>query len=340
MPNMKMGMDREEISVLHHQMSEVIVLEDDGQEAVQDEQDDQHVQQEEQLVDDHDGCDMEDKFAEGKVKHKELNNQLSFRLAETKLSNEPDSCTTAPAINRGREGRPLTINNIFSETKYSDSVKVAGQGDPVQDDHGPQHHHHPQEDVIYKLTDLLVGAVQAEHGAAGGGEAVQDGQGQHDEDRVRACEDGAREDGAREDEAGEDGAREDGAREHGAREHGGRDDGVHDDDERRDGVRGDGVRDDRASGLWKQSGSQEVRKKRSARKRLRGIEAGVVQSKITSFIKRFPNLRKTSPSKKLTFGTDQGPINKNYFNFKRKSDQMESPSKQPERINRFGLETN
>ena len=83
-----------------------------------------------------------------------------------------------------------------------------------------------------------------------------------------------------------------------------------------------------------------MRKKRRARKRLKGIEAGVVQSKITSFIKMFPNLRKTSPSKNLTFGTDQGPRNTNNLNFKRKSDQLESPSKQPERIYPFRLETN
>ena len=84
---------------------------------------------------------------------------------------------------------------------------------------------------------------------------------------------------------------------------------------------------------------KEVRRKRSARKRLTEIEAGVVQSKITSFIQMFPNLRRTSPSKKLIFGTDQGPRNNN-FNFKRKVDQLDSPTKQPERINQFRLETN
>ena len=31
------------------------------------------------------------------------------------MNNEPDSCTTSPAINRGREGRPHTIENIYLE---------------------------------------------------------------------------------------------------------------------------------------------------------------------------------------------------------------------------------
>ena len=93
-----------------------VVLHNDGQEAVQG---DQHVQREEQEDDDHSCSNLEDNFAEEKV----FDNQESFRLAETKLYNKPVSCTTAPATNRGREGRRHTSNNIYGEVCSSRSSR-------------------------------------------------------------------------------------------------------------------------------------------------------------------------------------------------------------------------
>ena len=80
-------------------------------------QGDQHDQQEEEQ-DDEDYCsDLEDKV---------FNNQLSFWLAENELYSKPVSCTTAPATNRGREGRRHTSNNIYGETslEYCGRVKL------------------------------------------------------------------------------------------------------------------------------------------------------------------------------------------------------------------------
>ena len=221
-----------------------VVLHNDGQEAVQG---DQHVQREEQEDDGHSCSNLEDNFEEKTV----FNNQESFSLAETKLYNKPVSCTTAPATNRGREGRHHTSSNIYGETstEYSDRVKLAGQGDPVQDVHGPHHHYHPQEDghedrheeepqdmintdmisVIRNLTDrhYEVGRLQGRPQASAEGQLEEDVGGS-------------------------------------GHEHG------------RYGGAGHGE-------------SLRGRKKKCEEK----IEAGVVQSKITSFIKMFPNLRKT-----------------------------------------------
>ena len=62
------------------------------------------------------------------------------------------------------------------------------------------------------------------------------------------------------------------------------------------------------------------RKKRSAKKRLIGVEPGYVQSTITQFLQRFPNLTAGGPSVRLSFDqTTTGGI------LKRKSGHIEGP---------------
>ena len=66
--------------------------------------------------------------------------------------------------------------------------------------------------------------------------------------------------------------------------------------------------------------SQKKRIKRSVKKRLIGVEPGLVQSTITQFLERFPNLAVEGPSVRLSFDqTTTGGL------LKRKNGYIEGP---------------